>query len=431
LADVDNPTVNIARQRVRQAAASYDRARVLWVPTLVAGPTLFYHDGLDQNRRGETFIVSRGNIMFGVGPLLQVDLGDALYQPLVARRLLGAERWRSQAVGNTVQLQAAVAYLDLLESHAMLGVNADTLVRLEEIYKAAEAGAKAGTNQTAADLNRAAAAVNAARADRRILSGRAKVAAARLAQLLALAPGTELVPFEYAVVPVVLVPGEKTIEELIATGLRSRPEVATATAEATAAQALVRQARVAPLLPTIRTDLIGGAFAGGRDDDFGAFKGSMNLGVGAVWKLDQFGFGNAATVRGREAGYQATLFRVREVQAAVIAEVTEAAETSAARYIAIEPAQNAVREALEMYQKFRALSFAMVGPKNQFAALEPLTAVQTLNEARIRYLQTVIEFNRSQFRLHTAMGQPSLTALDTATPQPVNVPVIPTPTPPK
>ena len=98
-----------------------------------------------------------------------------------------------------------------MEAHALLAVNSDTLARLEEILKAAETGAKAGVNQTAADVNRAAAVVNAARADDRILRGRVKAAAARLGQLLALAPGTELVPFEYAVVPVVLVPGQRTL----------------------------------------------------------------------------------------------------------------------------------------------------------------------------------------------------------------------------
>ena len=80
-----------------------------------------------------------------------------------------------------------------------------------------------------------------------------------------------------------------------------------------------------------------------------------------------------------------------------------------------------------MYRKFRAISFGMAGAKNQFAALEPLTAVQTLNEVRIRYLQSVIEFNRSQFRLYAAMGQPSAAALEGAAPQSVGVPVVPAP----
>jgi hypothetical protein len=77
-----------------------------------------------------------------------------------------------------------------------------------------------------------------------------------------------------------------------------------------------------------------------------------------------------------------------------------------------------------MYRKFRDVSFGMVGPRAQFDALEPLTAIQALNQARVLYLQQVVEFNRSQFRLFTALGQPAVCGLDTATTRPVDVPVL-------
>jgi hypothetical protein len=74
----------------------------------------------------------------------------------------------------------------------------------------------------------------------------------------------------------------------------------------------------------------------------------------------------------------------------------------------------------------------MTGPRAQFDALEPLTAVQALNQARVQYLQQVVEFNRSQFRLYTAIGQPAASGVGAAAPQPVDVPVVPPPAgPPK
>jgi len=80
-----------------------------------------------------------------------------------------------------------------------------------------------------------------------------------------------------------------------------------------------------------------------------------------------------------------------------------------------------------MYRKLREASFGMVGPKGQFDALEPLTAIQALNQARAQYLQQVIEFNRSQFRLYAAIGQPAQCGLDSSTAHPVEVPVVPPP----
>ena len=93
----------------------------------------------------------------------------------------------------------------------------------------------------------------------------------------------------------------------------------------------------------------------------------------------------------------------------------------------IDPAQEAVRQALEMYRKLREASFALLGPKGQltFDALEVLTAVQALNQARVQYLQQVVEFNRSQFRLFAVLGQPAYCGIDAVAPQSVSVPVVP------
>lgn len=425
LVDTNNPTVGIARARVREATAQLDRARVAWVPNLTFGPAFFYHAGIDQNRRGDIFSVARGNFTLGAGPTLRVDLADALYLPLVARQVVRASESRSQAVTNTMQLAAAVAYLDLLELHALLAINADTLAKAEQVLRAAEGGVKAGLNKTAADVNRAATEVELRRQEAIVLRGRAGAAAARLTQVLQLDPMVELTPFEVAVVPVVLVPAELTMRDLIATAQLSRPEVEQAEAELRAAGGLLRQARVAPFLPRIQADFIGGGLSGGINDNFGPMRGQLNAGAALAWDLDNFGLGNAAVARARQANQDAVALRVAEVRAQVSAEVTESGRLAAARFDTLTAAQEAVRQAQEMYRKFRDTSFGMVGPKGQFDALEPLTAIQALNQAQVQYLQQVVEFNRAQFRLFTAIGQPAVCGLDAAVPQPLSVPVVP------
>ena len=427
LADANNPTVGFARARVREAVAQFDRARVAWVPTLSMGPTFFYHEGVDQNRRGDIFTVSRGYYTLGIGPTLRVDVSEALYLPLVARQGIRAANAQAQATANNIQLDVALAYLDLVEVHALQVINADVLDRTEQILKAAEAGAKSGINKTAADVNRAATEVQLRREEAIVLRGRAAASSARLARLLLLDPTVELLPYETAVVPLILVPGESTLEQLVQTGLRARPEVAAARAGISAANTLVRQAKMAPVLPRVQGEFIGGGLSGGRNSDFSPLQSQYNAGVALVWNLEGFGLGNAATIRGRQAGYDAAVYRLQEIEALVASQVVEAAQTAAARFETLEPAQEAVRQALEMYRKFRDVSFAMLGPKGQvqFDALEPLTAVQALNQARVLYLQQVVEFNRSQFRLYFALGQPALCGADAAAPQPLAVPVVP------
>lgn len=427
LADANNPTVGVARARVGEAVAHLDRMKVLWVPTLSMGPTFYYHDGIDQNRRGDIFTVARGYYTLGIGPTLRVDLSDALYQPLVARQGVRAANSQVLATTNNIQLDVALAYLDLVEVRALIVINADILERTEQVFKAAQAGAEAGRNKTAADVNRAATEVNLRREEGFVLRGRAAAAAARLARLLLLDPAVQLTPMEVAVVPLVLVPGETTLEQLIQIALRGRPELVTAQAGVAAADALLRQAKAAPLLPRVQGEFIGGGLSGGRNDDFSPLQSQYNAGVALVWNLEAFGIGNAAMIRGRRSGYEVALYRLQETEALVSSQVVEAAQTAAARFAALGDAQEAVRQAQEMYRKFLASSFAMLGPKGQlqFDALEPLTAVQALNQARVQYLQQVIEFNRAQFRLYTALGQPALCGLDAAVPQPVAVPAVP------
>ena len=67
-----------------------------------------------------------------------------------------------------------------------------------------------------------------------------------------------------------------------------------------------------------------------------------------------------------------------------------------------------------MFRKLSATSFGMIGPRGQFDALEPLLAVQSLNQSRLQLLAAITEYNRAQYRLFTALGQPAVGAPPTA-----------------
>ena len=125
----------------------------------------------------------------------------------------------------------------------------------------------------------------------------------------------------------------------------------------------------------------------------------------------RLGLGNVAIAREREAQLTGASARIVEVQAQVSAEVVAAAKVARYRLQTLDVSQQAVRQAIEMYRRLEASSFGMAGNRGQYDALEPLLAIQALNQARLQYLAEVIEYNRAQFRLYTAMGQPPLCAL--------------------
>src|SRR5205807_8537503 len=57
--------VQIAGRQVAVAAAAFDRARLLWVPNLVAGTDYFAHAGVQQNFQGQIVNQDRSSFMVG------------------------------------------------------------------------------------------------------------------------------------------------------------------------------------------------------------------------------------------------------------------------------------------------------------------------------------------------------------------------------
>jgi len=120
---------------------------------------------------------------------------------------------------------------------------------------------------------------------------------------------------------------------------------------------------------------------------------------------------------------------VAEVQAQVADEVNTAVQIARARREVLDTAQDAVVQASETFRKLEILQKGRIGhvAAEGVDSLEPVIAVQTLAQARDQYLNAVIDYNRAQFQLFTAMGRPSLEALPKATVTPVEVPVVPAP----
>ena len=202
LVDAANPTIAVARERVREAYAVQRQAEVLWIPDLRVGPSYQRHDGQIQNAIGNVFTTSKSSFFIGGGAVLDVPIAEALFAPLAARQLTAGAAARARAVTIDVQLDVALTYMDLLRVYATLAINADTLTRAEAMLRSAEAADKQGLSKSKADVTRARAEVELRREERIELEGQVGTVSARLTQLLLLAPTVDLRPTEPAVVPI-------------------------------------------------------------------------------------------------------------------------------------------------------------------------------------------------------------------------------------
>jgi outer membrane protein TolC len=431
LANASNPTIALARERVQEALARLREAQALWLPTLQTGPAYNHHDGQLQTSRGELVTLSKSNFFEGGGASLFIHSSDALFAPLIARRLVQAQTAAARAATDDIQLAVALAYLDLVQAYAALAVNADIFARAEKLKRSATAAIRFSVSKTGADLNRIDTEVNLRREERIELESRVAEASAKLAQLLILDPTVDLRPLDPAVMPVTLVPESGVpLGELVATGLMNRPELAESRSLVAAALARWRQARFSPLFPRLEAAYAAGTFGGGSTfvvggdgDRIGNFASRGDGTAQLIWELPGLGAGYVARTRVQRSVYNQANLHVAEIQAQVGAEVTAAAKIALARRRSLAPAQEAVRQGEEMWNKLEKSAFGVA--HERFDPLEPLLAEQALAQARYQYLAQVIEYNKAQFRLYRAMGQPPLEALPKSEVIPVQVPVAP------
>ncbi|HYV34668.1 MAG TPA: TolC family protein [Gemmataceae bacterium] len=410
LANASNPIVAMARVRVEQAYQRQVQADVLWLPSLVGGTTYLRHDGLTQNQAGTMLFSNRWSFGVGGGAVLRGDSSDALFAPLIARRLTDAQAAQAQAVANNIGLDAAFAYFDLLDAHARLVIQAASLADAEEMLRVAEVAEKAGAGKTPADAPRAQTEVRLRRAERQRLEAHAADVSARLVQLLVLDPTVDLVPADAAVLQLTLMPVNGRLEELIDLGLQNRPEVREGRFLADAAQTRYRQAQWDPLLPKFEMGYTGNHFVGGIHDEAQQAAGRGDGVASIYWELRNLGAGNIAKVRERRAFLDESTYNVLEIQARVGAEITSAAKNVLAWERSLNESREAVVSAEETWRRLKASQFGMTGRDRRYDPLEPLIALQQLDAARLRYLENIIGYNKSQFRLFQALGNPLLGA---------------------
>ena len=416
LADAENPTIGEARARINEAIALYQGKRVALLPNLNAGANYHAHDGPLQRSSGEILRVSRQSLYVGGGaravaaetagvPAINLvsHLADALYDPLAARQEVDRSRSDARATAHETLLEVASIYLELQGALARLDARSRTVGEAERVAEINAEYAEIGEGRKA-DARRAETQWRLRQAEVREAEEQAAVAAARLASRLHLDTDVRIEPVGDPLAIFELVSLETPVEELLATAVARRPEIAAGSAAMAAASTRVRQEFARPLLPTLWVGLSGAAFGGGSNlvpPLVGDFRGRSDVDVRAYWTLQNFGAGNRATQRRRKAEQGiATADRAR-----VISRVR--GEVAAARGDALAHRQRiaiAVDELDTAEQGFlRDLDLILEAVDRP---IEVLDSLGLLRDAREALIDAVVGYNQAQFRLFVALGSP-------------------------
>ena len=425
LAGVENPELNLARQRVVEAAAFRMFAAAQILPTLNAGTNYdFPHRRPIQQSNGNILSVNRSAVYVGSGAnaiaagtvnipgvFLGGNIGQGIFAYLTSRQLVSQREYATLAVRNQVFLQVAVAYSELLRAEGIRAVSlqardeAREVARLTADYAATGQGRQADADRAATELARREGEVLAS-------EGLILAASAELCRVLNLDPSIRLHPTDAYVVPLPIVPDPQPLPELIALGLLRRPELAERRAAIREAFLQLESAKVLPFSPTALIGYSAGGFGGGSNlvsPVFGSMSGRTDTDVIAYWTLQNMGVGNVALIKGARARLGATNFQQIAMLNRVRAEVAIAYAQTHARFAQIGTTEAAVRASQRGFREDYDLTIQQTG--RRVLPIELLNNFRLLNQSRREYLDAIVDYNRAQFELYVALGQPPADAL--------------------
>ena len=136
-----------------------------------------------------------------------------------------------------------------------------------------------------------------------------------------------------------------------------------------------------------------------------------DLDVQLLWEFKNLGLGNRALVEERRAQSRLAeieLFRVQDRVAAEVAQAYAQAQSAAAR---LAEAETEVKDAVESANQNLEFLGQTTGDKKLAILIirpqEVVTAVQAVAQAYNDYYAAVADYDRAQFRLYRALGQPA------------------------
>ncbi len=429
LAGVQNPDLNVARQRVLESVAQRQLAAARFLPSINPGMNYDSHAGNLQQGNGNILSVNRSSVYVGAGSsavgsgtvtipgvFLGGNLAVGVFNYLESRQLVHQREFENVAVRNQVFLRVTLSYSELLRAearHAVALQNRDEargIARLTRDYAETGQGRMADANRAATELQRREAFLKQVEAE--ILAS-----SARLCEVLNLDPSVRLHPTDAFVVPHPLVPDPIPVSELLALGLLQRPELGAQRASIIQGLLALENARVLPFSPTIYLGFSAGGFGGGSNlvrPILGGFGGRTDFDAAAYWTIRNLGVGNVALIRGANANLQVRRFEQLEVLNLVREQIAEAYAKTHARYAQIETNESAVESGL--------LSFTQDLTRIRYRSrdvlpIELLDSFRLLAQARLDYVDAIVDYDRAQFELYVALGQPPADTL--ARPVPV------------
>jgi outer membrane protein TolC len=399
LAGAQNLEIQIARQRLKQDEAERSSAIERFFPWIAPGVTYHRRDGVAQAvPAGDISDAHFQSYSPGVALTAQMDLGDALYNSLVAKKLVRASDHALEAQRQDTILIAAQRYLDLARSKALALVASDALKTSQDYQHQLQGAVEAGIAFKGDELR-----VQTQTKQFEILLRQAleqqRLTAVDLARILHLDPRVDLVPQDNGLNRLTLVETNLSLDTLIEHALASRPELKQSSAFLDAARDSRNGSVYGPLIPSISAQAFGGGLGGGADGGPSHFGAEGDYLVGLAWRIGPGGLFDPGRTHAAKARLRQAELTDSKLKDDVMSQVVGGLARVQSLGDQIDLAEAKLAAATE--------TLRVTHERKQFGVgivLEDVQAQQDLERARSDYLESVTEFNKAQYALSKAIG---------------------------
>ncbi len=401
LADAQNLDVQIARQLVTEARANHYSAMEQFFPWITPGIQFRRYDGLGQ--AFPSGVISEGHFESyspGARVAAQVSIGEAIYNSLAAKQTYRATGEALDAQRQESSMLAAQTYFDMVRADGLIEVHRDA-ARISRSYQEQLRSAVGAGIAFRGDELRVQSETERIQIALRQSQERARIAAARLTQILHLDPSIELATADSGVNPVTLIPESTALDHLVQQALQNRPELTQGEALVLAARETKKGVTYGPLIPSIGLQYYGGGLGGSPDhlpDQFGT---AQDFTATLGWRIGPGGLLDFGRMDATKARLEVTSLRLAKAKDEITRQVVEAhtlVQSLSDQIPASRQNLATATEALHLAQQRKEFGVGIV--------LEEIQAQQELVRARSDYLTAVAEFNKAQFALRRAVGTP-------------------------
>jgi outer membrane protein TolC len=399
LAEQQNGQIALAREKLREAYADQDVARCAWLPAINVGTAYYRHEGGIQNEDGRLTHSSTGAMLAGVDVAGRLDPREAVFAQVNAERKVWQQKGELSRVTSETLLEAATTYIDLLAARTGEAIARRTLKDEEAILEQARGLAKAepGTRFVVEGFEAEAFGLRQGIAK---LRRQGDAAATKLAYLLGIGPGVELVPTDSKLIPIELVDPNAPTEQLVSQAMTGGPGVR----ELEGLLAVITAAREKAkgpgrFLPVMEVRAVEGAFGAGPGARLD-WDNRFDLGVQARWNLTDL-FTARDQQRVADSRIQQVHLTYQDVRAKLTAGVQEAQAASLSGRDEIRLAGEALRHAKQGYElSDKRLKDNVPGS----TTAEVAGYIRGLQSAYLNYVSVVSDYNKAQLRLLVLTG---------------------------